>query len=37
MGGPDVVRIDLTLTSGRVWTVYSSAPRDNEVHEIPIV
>lgn len=36
MGGPQVVRIDLTLTSGRVWTVFSSAPRDHEVHEIPV-
>lgn len=36
LGGPTVVRIEFELLSARVWVIYSSAPRDNEVFEIPV-
>ncbi|MDY3679326.1 MAG: pyridoxamine 5'-phosphate oxidase family protein [Actinomyces urogenitalis] len=29
--GEDVIRLDLVPTAARVWTVFSDAPRDNEV------
>ncbi|SPT54350.1 PPOX class probable F420-dependent enzyme [Actinomyces bovis] len=36
LGGPSVVRLEFELLSARVWVIYSSAPRDNEVFEIPV-
>lgn len=36
LGGPSVVRIEFELLSARIWVIYSSAPRDNEVFEIPV-